>query len=604
MKYKLIKEINPNYSALEQVLTNRGIEYNNLYHYINTTDADINSPLAFGEENMKNAAASIITAVKYNLKALIIVDSDCDGFTSAALLINYLYTLFPAWTKHYLTWYIHEGKQHGLNDCYEQAYTDDFKLVILPDAGSNDVEFHQKLYENGITTVCLDHHIVDAEITCGIVINNQNSDYPNKELSGVGVTWQLCRYLDTLLNTDYANQYLDLVALGNTADMQSLQSIETKHLINKGFEPENIHNPFIYYMWQKNQFKLGDHITSWGAAFYIAPLVNAIVRSGTQEEKELIFESMLAFKAFNLIPSTKRGHLPGEQEKLVEQAVRTCTNVKNRQSRAQDAGMELLENKIIEDNMLEHKVLLFLLEPGQIDKNIAGLCANKVASLYQRPCAILTRVEEISKVEFPNNDKVIAEMYTNISYQGSARGCDIVGITNFKSICAGTGLTSLAAGHEGAFGLNIPEENINKFISATDEALKDMPSEALYYVDYIYNGNNVNPQNILDIASMDCYWGKDLSESIVAIENLTIVPEMVTIYNKSSITIKIQLNNNVTLMLFNATEKDCDKLQTNNTGYVKINCVGKCHLNEWNGNVSPQIFITEYEIVDSSKYFF
>jgi single-stranded-DNA-specific exonuclease len=304
-------------------------------------------------------------------------------------------------------------------------------LVILPDAGSNDVEFHQKLYENGITTVCLDHHIVDAEITCGIVINNQNSDYPNKELSGVGVTWQLCRYLDSLLNTNYANQYLDLVALGNTADMMSLQSIETKHLINKGFEPENIHNPFIYYMWQKNQFKLGDHITSWGAAFYIAPLVNAIVRSGTQEEKELIFESMLVFKAFNLIPSTKRGHSPGEQEKLVEQAVRTCTNVKNRQSRAQDAGMELLENKIIEDNMLEHKVLLFLLEPGQIDKNIAGLCANKVASLYQRPCAILTRVESNSG---------------EVSYQGSARGCDIVGVTNFKSICAGTGLTSMTAG--------------------------------------------------------------------------------------------------------------------------------------------------------------
>jgi hypothetical protein len=158
--------------------------------------------------------------------------------------------------------------------------------------------------------------------------------------------------------------------------------------------------------------------------------------------------------------------------------------------------------------------------------------------------------------------------------------------------------------HEGAFGICIPAQNINKFISATDEALKDMPSEALYYVDYIYNGNNVNPLNILDIASMDDFWGKDLSESIVAIENLTIVPEMVTIYNKSSITIKIQLNNNVTLMLFNATEKDCDKLQTNNTGYVKINCVGKCHLNEWNGNESPQIFITEYEIVDSSKYFF
>jgi hypothetical protein len=57
-------------------------------------------------------------------------------------------------------------------------------------------------------------------------------------------------------------------------------------------------------------------------------------------------------------------------------------------------------------------------------------------------------------------------------------------------------------------------------------------------------------------------------------------------------------------MLFNATEEDCDKLQINNKGFVKINCVGEPKKNEWNGNVSPQIFITEYEIVDSSKYFF
>src|SRR5699024_736353 len=105
-------------------------------------------------------------------------------------------------------------------------------------------------------------------------------DYPNKQLSGVGVVWQFCRYIDSLMGKDNADSYLDLVALGNTADMMSLTSLETKHLINKGFEPDNIHNPFIYSIWQKNQFKLGSHITSWGAAFYIAPFVNAMVRSG------------------------------------------------------------------------------------------------------------------------------------------------------------------------------------------------------------------------------------------------------------------------------------------------------------------------------------
>jgi single-stranded-DNA-specific exonuclease len=228
------------------------------------------------------------------------------------------------------------------------------------------------LKEHNITTIVLDHHEADYDSQDAIVINSQFNNYPNNQLSGVGVTWQFCRYLDTLLDKNYANSYLDLVALGLTADMQSLKSLETKHLINKGFEPENIKNPFIYFIWQKNQFKLGKHITSWGAAFYIAPFVNAIVRSGTLEEKELIFESMLKFKAFEMIPSNKRGHKLGEEEQRVEQAMRTCTNVKNRQTRAQDAGMEFLENKIVEDNMLDHQVLLFLIEPGQVDRNIAG----------------------------------------------------------------------------------------------------------------------------------------------------------------------------------------------------------------------------------------
>jgi single-stranded DNA-specific DHH superfamily exonuclease len=69
------------------------------------------------------------------------------------------------------------------------------------------------------------------------------------------------------------------VALGNCADMMSLTSKETKHIINKGFK--QINNPFIKYMADKNSYSLGDKVTSMGAAFYIVPFINAIVRSGT-----------------------------------------------------------------------------------------------------------------------------------------------------------------------------------------------------------------------------------------------------------------------------------------------------------------------------------
>jgi single-stranded-DNA-specific exonuclease len=135
MKYKLIKEVNPNYSALEQVLTNRGINREDISHYINTTDADINSPLEFGEESLKAAATAIITTIKNEKNAIIIIDSDCDGFTSSATLINYLYDLFPSWVENHLCWFIHEGKQHGLSDCCDFIIENGFSLCLVPDAG-------------------------------------------------------------------------------------------------------------------------------------------------------------------------------------------------------------------------------------------------------------------------------------------------------------------------------------------------------------------------------------------------------------------------------------------------------------------------------------
>lgn len=67
-----------------------------------------------------------------------------------------------------------------------------------------------------------------------------------------------------------------------------------------------------------------------GAAFFIIPFVNAMVRSGTPQEQDLVFKSMLLKYAFEEVPSTKRGHSAGEMETIVEQATRVCTNVKNR----------------------------------------------------------------------------------------------------------------------------------------------------------------------------------------------------------------------------------------------------------------------------------
>ena len=192
--------------------------------------------MSLGETNLKNGLMAIINTVKKDADALVIVDCDCDGYTSAALLINYLYKLFPSWVVNHLDWYMHDSKQHGLSDCIDFVLTRNPMLVICPDSSSNDYSYHKMLADKNIQVLVLDHHLADHISENAIIINNQLSDYPNKELSGVGVVWQFCRYIDSILKVNYANEFLDLVALGLDADMMSLHSFETRYLITKGFK--------------------------------------------------------------------------------------------------------------------------------------------------------------------------------------------------------------------------------------------------------------------------------------------------------------------------------------------------------------------------------
>ena len=310
---------------------------------------------------------------------------------------------------------------------------------------------------------------------------------------------------------------------------------------------------------------------------------------------------MLQHRAFITLPSTKRGHKAGQTESLVEQAIRVATNVKNRQTKAQDAFLEKIEQKIEKHNLLEHKVLLFLLDPGEVDRNIAGLVANKIMAKYQRPVCMLTAIEHYEQETIPWEP---AAPVSKTEFAGSARGCDKTGVTDFKSICLATGVCNYAEGHPGAFGVSIDAQNIQTFIQKTDALLADINDEAIYFVDYIYNSTSIDTTNIFDIANLENLWGKDMDEPYIAIKNLKITPDMVTIYDKRGYTIKISLPNNISLLKFHATEEDCSIFQENNTGYIEINLVGRCNENEFNGYITPQIFIEQYQIIDSNKYYF
>ena len=459
MNYQLIvpdkKYYNHNLSAVERVLTNRGIELADIPHYLNTTNNDILPPSSIA--NMKEGAKMLMKHVSANHPIFIQIDSDADGYTSSAVLINYLNYLFPFFVQNNISYRLHNGKEHGV---IVNTVPEGTKLVIIPDAGSNQYEEHKQLQEKGIDVLVIDHHESDQISPCACIINNQLCDYPTKSLSGVGMVYKFCSYIDELLNVDYADRLLDLVALGLISDVMDLRYIETRHLISLGLE--QIRNPFFKTMVDKQQYSLRDGITPFGIAFYITPYVNATIRMGSQEEKLLLFESMLETRAYELIPSTKRG-CKGQMETKVEQACRNCNNLKNHQTKARDAGMEVIERLIKENDLLKNKMLIIQLEPQySVDKNLTGLIANQLMSKYQRPILLLNkRTTEHIYQEQDGTDI----SYTEITWEGSCRNYDKSSFTHLKDFLSQSGLVMYAEGHQNALGTGIRDEVMEYFIN-------------------------------------------------------------------------------------------------------------------------------------------
>lgn len=587
MEYQLINPRRPGTSAIEHVLLNRGIQ--DVQHYLNTDDTDILSPLDL--DNIEEGAKLLVSHIAQESKVMIIVDSDYDGYASSAILINYLNNLFPAFVQNNISYRMHSGKQHGI---ILDMIPEDVKLVIAPDSASSDYEQHEELAKRQIDVLVIDHHEAPEVSQHACVINNQLCNYANKALCGAAVVYKFCCYLDTLMGTDYAANYTDLVASALVADMMDLRTFETKHLVQQGLK--NIVNPYFKGMTIKNEYSLGGKVTPFGVAFYIAPYVNAVTRSGTMEEKIVLFESMLEFKAFEMIPSTKRG-CKGQFETRVEQACRNCTNIKNRQTKTRDASLEIIEQIIEEQNLLDNKILLIRLGEAQ-RTTLGGLIANQLMSIYQRPVLILSPTQH----EILNEQGKVVD--TEIWWEGSGRGPNVPGLEDCKAFYESSGLVEYGQGHANAFGVGIRDININEFLNWCNNALKDFDFTPNYKVDFIIDAKKLSESkfDLYNLTEYENIWGQEVSQPLIAIKDLVITKDNITLMKGTTLKIMASGEPDISFIKFKVTEQEFEILSPSDLGCVTIDVIGVCERNSYNDK--PQIIIKTYEIKDREEYYF
>ncbi len=349
-------KITDNYTI--ELLRARGVE--DIEYFLNPTKE--HSLQSWEDlDDMKDCVAGMIATLNLDKpRFALVVDCDVDGFTSAAILYQYIKDVKP---NAEIDYYLHDGKQHGLSDTYNKILDKDYhySLCLVPDAGSNDFEYIEKLGEHLTPTLILDHHIIEdvdkISDWCFIVNNQASPNYKNKDLSGAGVTYQFCRALDNYLECDEASKYIDLAALGICADMMSALSEENQYFWHEGFT--HINNFFFKTLCEKQEYSMGGKINPTTVAFYIVPMINAMIRVGTMDEKDRLFRAFI--NGEELVPSGKRG-AKGTMEKVAIESARECTNAKAHQDKKKNEIVERLEIKIAKHDLLENKILFIRLD--------------------------------------------------------------------------------------------------------------------------------------------------------------------------------------------------------------------------------------------------
>ena len=283
MKYKLIGNGDTS-NIIKTVLKNRNID--NWKEYINLSKSQSSAYSRL--LNIKEAVELFDKHFQNNSPIGILSDCDVDGQCSAALMYKYIKSLDENYDVRV---YVHKkNKSHGLSD--RDFEIGDIKLLLVPDAGTNDIEEHCILNENGVSCICLDHHHASTDISKSpaVIVNNQISPwYNNKDCCGASIALEFCRALDEYYWEDISDNFLDLAAVANVCDIMNLTNFETRAIVNEGLN--KINNKMLKQIIKTQDFFMKGEINPHTVGFYVGPLVNSFIRLATYEERQLLIKA-------------------------------------------------------------------------------------------------------------------------------------------------------------------------------------------------------------------------------------------------------------------------------------------------------------------------
>lgn len=494
---------------------------------------------------------------------------EVDGICSAALMYKFL--IFLGAHLNRIKVLFHDGKRHGLSDeIMDELYrgllsewsASSKPLIILPDAGTNDVKQCKELADLGCKILILDHHDKEIDNPYATIINNQTSpNVQNKNLCGTGVVW---KFITAYCKKNIENSRLfymsviDIVNFANLADVMDMRSYENR-TISKWVNSllDRLNHPFFEYL--RKKYIKDSKATPEAFIWNIVPKLNAVCRLGGDDEsmelKSMMFDAF-ASDLFIRDIINPASEFYGAVAKRISKAY----------SKQKQIVKEIYEGIISEREPSENNVEIITIG----NTPYTGLIASKLMDYYNKPVLLVHE----------DNNVISGSLRSPYSLK------DTLNKSNLMLVCQG---------HEQACGVAWNKDDTEALIEYCNEL--DMP-EPTIEVCCSYEPHKI-PHNIFGMFDeWDYLYAKGVPYPLFYIAPIRISSKDIKLLGVNKTTIKFTYQG-VDYVKFFVSQKDkeqlfVDVLNSRREVPIELEVIGKLQLNEWNGNKSEQVLIDRF----------
>jgi single-stranded-DNA-specific exonuclease len=410
---------------IAQILINRRItEPESARRFLYGSIDDLYDPHLMA--GMKEAVDRVLGAIERGEKILIFGDYDVDGVLSVVMLHKALESL-GADVGYFIPERLKEG--YGIKDEHVEVATGrGAHLVISVDCGIKANGFVRKAKEKGIDVIITDHHLPGPELPDALAILNPlvpSSNYPDKNLAGVGVAFKLIQaLLERKGKTAQLRHYLKLVSIGTISDVAKLKG-ENRIFVKQGLkELGDVSNIGLKSLIDICGLK-GKKISEGDVGFRIGPRLNA---AGRMKNADLAVKLFFSESMKDALPLARILDKLNSERQTTEEKIYT----------------EAYERVKMKDFDKRYKILIMGNEewhPGVI-----GIVASKLKDTFYRP--------------------VILFSYGDGKARGSGRSISEFSLIDCLKECQNYFLTY--GGHELAVGCTLERERLPAFKQAAN----------------------------------------------------------------------------------------------------------------------------------------